>query len=194
METIRTAIILFLILGLLVGAAYPLVVTGIAQLVFPRQAEGSLVHDQKGQVIGSELIGQPFSDPAYFWPRPSATAEFPYNPMASGGSNLGPTNNELKAQIIERQNFLIASGTGKELPSDLVMASASGLDPDISVEGALAQIPRIAKETGIDEGKIKELVFANIKYPTIYIIGGERVNVFWLNIGLNQMRRNENGS
>ncbi len=194
METIRTAIILFLILGLLVGVAYPLVVTGIAHLVFPKQAGGSLVNDQNGLVIGSELIGQPFSNPSYFWPRPSATLKFPYNPLASGGSNLGPTNNELKAKIIERQTLLIASGAGKELPSDLVMASASGLDPDISVDGALAQIPRIAKETGIDEGKIKELVLTNIKYPTIYILGSERINVFWLNIGLNQLRRNENGS
>jgi K+-transporting ATPase ATPase C chain len=184
MKMIKTAISLFVTLVLIVAIIYPLIITSLAQLVFPRQAVGSLVRNSKGEVIGSELIGQPFSDTKYFWPRPSATSDFPYNPMASGGSNLGPTNKDLIKQISERVQSLRSSGIQSPIPSDLVMASASGLDPHISLEAALAQIPRVAKTRGLDENRVRDLVFANTEGRLFGFLGHQRVNVLKLNLAL----------
>lgn len=184
MRLIKTAISLFVALVVIVAVIYPLLITSLAQLAFPRQAGGSLIRNFNGQVTGSILIGQPFSDPKYFWPRPSATSDFPYNPMASGGSNLGPTNKDLIKQISERVQFLRLSGIQGSIPSDLVMASASGLDPHISLESALVQIPRVAKTRGLDENRVHELVFASLEGRLFGFLGHERLNVLKLNLAL----------
>lgn len=139
MKLMKTGILLFVTLWIIVGVIYPLFITGIVHFVFPWQAEGSLIHDANGRIIGSVLIGQPFSDPKYFWSRPSATPEFPYNSLASGGSNLGPTNNELKKQILERKKTLQASGIISAIPSNLLITSSSNLDAYINLEASLSQ-------------------------------------------------------
>ncbi len=146
---IRPALMAILIFTLLTGVIYPLVVTGIAQLVFPHQANGSLIVNN-GQAVGSELIGQPFDDPKYFWGRLSATSPFPYNAAASSGSNLGPTNPALLDAVKARIAALKAADptNTQPIPVDLVTASGSGLDPDISVAAALYQVPRVARARG----------------------------------------------
>ena len=158
MKEIKTGILLFVALSLLTGILYPAAVTVLAQTIFPKQSAGSIIYKADGTPAGSALIGQPFSDPKYFWPRPSATADFPYNALASGGSNLGPTNKELSRQIAERLKSLRESGIHGSLPADLVMASGSGLDPNISPEAALIQITRISKARNIPEAELLRLV------------------------------------
>ena len=156
---LRPAIVSIAILTILTGVIYPLMVTGIAQVIFPHQANGSLIV-QQGQVMGSELIGQSFDDPRYFWGRPSATSPFPYNAAASAGSNLGPTNPSLTDEVNARIAALKASDPlgNSPIPVDLVTASGSGLDPNISIAAALYQVPRVSKARGLSEEVVKSLV------------------------------------
>ncbi len=188
MKELRPAIFLFFLLTVICGGIYPLVACGIASIVFPGQAEGSFIIDHDNRVIGSSLIGQEFSEARYFWPRPSATAGFGYNPLASGGSNLGPTNPELLKIVRERIETLRKSGVKGNIPADLVEASASGLDPDISPEAAFVQVPRIARARGLSEMKVKQLVTDHIEDRQWGIFGRPRVNVLQLNLALDGMR------
>ncbi|HUI99004.1 MAG TPA: potassium-transporting ATPase subunit KdpC [Usitatibacter sp.] len=181
----RPAIVSFLLLSAITGIAYPLVVTGIAQLVFPRQANGSLVV-KDGKVVGSELIGQQFSDPKHFWGRPSATSPYPYNAASSSGSNLGPTNPALADAVAARVKALKDADPGNTLPVpvDLVTASASGLDPDISIAAADYQVSRVAKARGLDPAKVRELVKKHTRGRQWGFLGEPRVNVLELNLDL----------
>lgn len=185
----RPALVLFLILTAITGVAYPLLVTGIAQVIFPNQAAGSLVLN-KGQIVGSTLIGQNFSDPKHFWSRPSATAPQPYNGVASGGSNLGPLNPALTDGIKSRIDALKAvDPTNKApIPVDLVTASGSGLDPDISLAAANYQAPRVARERGIQPQAVLALVAAHAHGRSLGILGEPRVNVLELNLALDALQ------
>ena len=187
MKEIKKGVLLFVVLTLLTGVIYPAVVTVIAQVIFPQQAAGSLIHGADGTPIGSSLIGQPFSGPKYFWPRPSATADFPYNALASGGSNLGPTNKDLINQVADRVKSFREAGIEGPLPADIVMASGSGLDPNISPEAALVQVPRVAKERGMDEEKLRILVQTHIEGRQFGFLGAPRVNVLKLNLALDKL-------
>ncbi len=182
---IRPALVLLFLLTVITGVIYPLAVTGIAQVVFPQQANGSLIM-KDGQVVGSALIGQPFDDPKYFWGRPSATAPYAYNAAASSGSNLGPTNSALRDAVEARVQALREvdpSSTGL-VPVDLVTASGSGLDPHISVAAAMYQVPRVAKARGINETQVRTLVDQFTEGRTFGILGDSRVNVLLLNLAL----------
>jgi K+-transporting ATPase ATPase C chain len=176
---------MLLFMTVLTGMAYPLFVTAIAQAVFPKQANGSLI-EKDGQVLGSSLIGQPFSDPKYFWSRPSATSPMAYNGAASSGSNQGPTNPALKEAIEGRVKALRNAGAdpAKPVPVDLVTASGSGLDPHISPAAAEYQIGRVAKQRGIAAEKIKLLVEKHTEGRSFGFLGEPRVNVLWLNLAL----------
>ncbi len=187
MRRIKTALILFALLAIITGGIYPAIVTLVARTAFPAAARGSLIFDAGGNVLGSSLIGQQFSDAKYFWPRPSSTADHPYNAMASGGSQLGPTNPELAREVSERIDALKAAGVSAPFPSDLVTSSASGLDPHISPEAALVQIPRVAKARGMNEDDIRSIVFRMIEDRALGFIGAPRVNVLQLNIKLGDM-------
>lgn len=186
LKSMGKGLILFLALTLLTGIAYPLAVTGLAQLIFPRQADGSLVY-QNGQAVGSKLIGQNFSGPEYFQGRPSAAGPNGYDATASGGSNLGPTNPRLLSLIAQRvktvrqENNLPA---GTPIPGDLVMASASGLDPDISPEAALLQVARVAAARNLPEQEVRALVEKQIQSRELGVLGEPRVNVLQLNLAL----------
>jgi K+-transporting ATPase KdpC subunit len=185
---IRPALMAILIFTLLTGVIYPLAVTGITQLVFPHQANGSLIISN-GQSVGSNLIGQQFDDPEYFWGRLSATGPFPYNAAASSGSNLGPTNPALLDAVQARISALKAADpTNTQLiPVDLVTASGSGLDPDISVAAALYQIPRVARERNMSEAAVRALVDQYTKGRQLGFLGEPRVNVLELNLALDGM-------
>ncbi len=172
----------------IVGVIYPVAVTVLAQLFFPKEAEGSLLYNSSGNLTGSALIGQPFSDPKYFWSRPSATSGYPYNPLASGGSNLGPTNKDLIEQISNRTELLKSSGNQAPVPSDLVEASASGLDPHISVQSALIQIPRVARTRALDEETVRKLVLEHVEERQFGFLGEQRINVLELNLALDGMK------
>ncbi len=184
MKELKPAILMCLLFTVLCGGLYPAVVTGIAQAVFPHQANGSLITDVNGQAVGSELIGQPFTESHYFWPRPSATAEFAYNPMASGGSNNGPSNPAFLATVAERVEALRVTGVTGPIPADLVLASASGLDPHISLEAARLQIPRIAKMRNLSEDAVAGLVDIHTEGRQMGLLGEPRVNVLLLNRAL----------
>jgi len=186
MKELKNGILLFVALSLLTGVLYPAAVTVLAQLMFPQQANGSIMHTADGTPIGSSLIGQPFSHPKYFWPRPSATADFPYNALASGGSNLGPTNKDFISQVADRVKSFREAGIQEQLPADLAMASGSGLDPDISPEAALIQIPRIAKERNMTEEKLRALVQVHLEDRQFGFLGAPRVNILKLNLALNK--------
>ncbi len=188
MKNIKTTLKLFAILMVLVGVIYPVAVTALAQLFFPKEAGGSLLYDSSGNLTGSALIGQPFSDPKYFWSRPSATSDYPYNPLASGGSNLGPTNKELIGQISNRTGILESSGIQTPVPSDLVEASASGLDPHISMQSAMIQIPRVARTRALDEEKLRKLVIEHVEERQFGFLGEQRINVLKLNLALDSMK------
>jgi len=186
-EQIRPALILLAILSVLTGLLYPLAITGIAQLLFPHQANGSLiVHD--GKIIGSELIGQYFDEPKYFWGRPSATAPFPYNAAASSGSNLGPTNPVLLDAVKGRVAALrvVDPGNDAPIPVDLVTASGSGLDPHISSAAAQYQAKRVARARGLDENQVRELVGRHTEGRQFGLLGEPRVNVLKLNLSLDR--------
>jgi K+-transporting ATPase ATPase C chain len=167
----------------LTGVAYPLIVTGIAQVLFRDKANGSLIL-QDGKVVGSELIGQPFSDPKYFWSRASATSPMPYNGASSSGSNLGPTNPALRDAISER----ISKFEKKPVPTDLATASGSGLDPHISPAAAEYQIARVAKARNLTEEKVRELVQKYVEGRQLGVLGEPRVNVLMLNLALDQLK------
>ncbi len=198
LKEIRPAIVLLLALTVITGLAYPLAITGIAQLAFPAQANGSLI-TQDGAVVGSSLIGQAFADDKYFHGRPSATTApdpsdatktvpAPYNAANSGGSNLGPTSRALADRLKEDTEKLNAENPAAAVPADLVTTSASGLDPDISPEAALFQVPRVAKARGLAEGSVRELVQGQVRGPLLGLLGEHRVNVLDLNIALDRLR------
>lgn len=192
---LRPALTSFLALSVLTGLAYPLLVTGLARLLFPRQAAGSLLYD-RGQVIGSEWIGQTFTSPGDFWGRPSATVDadgkpLPTNGANSGGSNLAPSNPALQQAIRERIAALRAADpeAGTQVPVDLVTASASGLDPHISPAAAAFQVHRVARARGLDEVKVRELVVAHMEGPQWGVLGEPRVNVLRLNLALEALSK-----
>ncbi|ABB32660.1 potassium-transporting ATPase, C subunit [Geobacter metallireducens RCH3] len=187
MNDIKPAIMMVLVFTIICGGIYPAVVTGIAQAVFPKEATGSFITDRSGREIGSALIGQPFSDSKYFWPRPSATTDFGYNPAASGGSNSGPTNPDYLKTVANRVKALKDTGVSTGIPTDLVQASASGLDPHISPEAASVQIPRVAKARGMMEDKVRRLVSGHTEDRQFGIIGSPRVNVLALNLALDRL-------
>jgi potassium-transporting ATPase KdpC subunit len=187
---LRPALVLLIGLHVLTGLLYPLAVTGIAQVVAPRLANGSLVVEG-GRVRGSALIGQPFSAPGYFWSRPSATAPVPYDAAGSTGSNLGPTNPALASAVRDRVAALRAADpslTGP-VPVDLVTTSGSGLDPDVSLAAAMAQVPRVATARGLDPGQVRAIVQANATGRTLGFLGEPRVNVLAANLALDRLRR-----
>lgn len=188
MKDIKPALMLLIIFTVLCGGIYPLAVTGLAQALFPQQAKGSLIHDQNGKEIGSALIGQPFSAPKYFWPRPSASGDFAYNPLASGGSNSGPTNPDYLKTVGERVKAYRDSGVGAPIPAELVQASASGLDPHISPAAARLQVPRIAKARNLSEATLLKLINAHTDRPQLGLLGAARVNVLALNLKLDTLK------
>jgi len=184
MQTSLQAIRALIVFTLITGLAYPLLVTAIAQAVFKHQANGSLI-EKEGKIVGSSLIGQPFSDPKYFWGRPSATSPMPYNGAASSGSNQGPTHPALKEAVEGR----IKDHGGKTpVPADLVTASGSGLDPHISPAAAEYQIERIAKARNLTPEKLRELVQGHTEGRQLGVLGEPRVNVLRLNLALDGLR------
>jgi K+-transporting ATPase ATPase C chain len=182
---IRPAIVLFALLAIITGLIYPFVITGVAQAVFPRQANGSLIV-KNGQAVGSELIGQPFDDPKYFWGRLSATSPFPYNAASSSGSNYGPLSSALMDEVEARIAALKAADptNHQPIPVDLVTSSGSGLDPDISVAAALYQVPRVARARGLSEDQVRALVQQYTEGRQFGVLGEPRVNVLKLNLAL----------
>ncbi|TMJ22642.1 MAG: K(+)-transporting ATPase subunit C [Alphaproteobacteria bacterium] len=194
LREIRTAIIVLALLALITGLAYPLAMTAIAGAIFPKQAAGSLI-ERDGKVVGSTLIGQEFQDDKYFHGRPSATTApdpadstktvpAPYNAANSGGSNLGPTSKALNDRVKEDVDKLKAENPSAAVPIDLVTTSASGLDPDISPEGALFQVPRVARVRNMPEDRVRALVTENTKGRVAGLLGEPRVNVLALNLAL----------
>jgi K+-transporting ATPase ATPase C chain len=183
LREIRPAIVLLLALTVITGLAYPLAITAVAGAIFPRQAEGSLI-EKDGKVIGSALIGQEFKSDKYFHGRPSATLPAPYNAANSGGSNLGPTSKALNDRVKEDVEKLRAENPSQPVPIDLVTSSASGLDPDISPEGALFQVPRVVKARGLSEDRVRQLVTDNTQDRLVGLLGEPRVNVLALNLAL----------
>ncbi len=175
---------------LLTGIVYPLVVTGIARALFPRRAEGSLVTDGRGRVVGSELLAQASASPAYFQPRPSAAGEAGYDPMASGGSNLGPTSRKLRDEAARRLVALREANPGAPgaPPVELVTASGSGLDPHLSPEAALWQAPRVAKARGVSVERVRALVEESLEGRDLGVLGEPRVSVLLLNLALDGER------
>jgi potassium-transporting ATPase KdpC subunit len=180
---------MLLFMTLLTGIAYPLLVTGIAQLAFPAKANGSLI-EKDGKVLGSALIGQPFADPKHFWSRPSATSPMPYNGGSSSGSNLGPTNPALREAVEGRVKALREAGgdPAMAVPVDLVTASGSGLDPHISPAAAVYQAGRVAKQRGIAEEKVRSLIENHTEGRTLGFLGESRVNVLSLNLALDALK------
>jgi K+-transporting ATPase ATPase C chain len=187
-EQLKPAIVLFFAFTVLTGLIYPLATTGIAQLIFPHQANGSLIR-RGDTVIGSELIGQPFSGPGRFWSRPSGTGPTPYNGGASTGSNYGPTNPDFLAAVQERVNTVRAAHPESQgpVPVDLVTASGSGLDPHISPAAALYQVGRLARERGLSAETLRTLVESHIEGRQLGFLGEPRVNVLRLNLALDSL-------
>ena len=194
LREIRPAVILLLLLTAITGLAYPLAMTAIAGVIFPKQAQGSLI-EKDGKVIGSALIGQAFKDDKYFHGRPSATSApdpsdstktipAPYNAANSGGSNLGPTSKALNDRVKEDVEKLKAGNPGVSVPVDLVTTSGSGLDPDISPDAALFQVPRVAKARSMPEARVRQLVTEHIRGRMAGLLGEIRVNVLGLNLAL----------
>ena len=187
MRELRTALLMLIALTGVTGVAYPLVVTGIAQLSFPSQANGSLVMDG-GAPRGSALIAQPFADPRYFWSRPSATSGFPNNATASSGSNLGPTSDALLEAVRARVDALRAAdpGNAAPIPVDLVTASASGLDPHLSPAAVHHQAGRVARERGLEPAAVEALIRDHTEGRWLGVLGEPRVNVLLLNLALDR--------
>jgi K+-transporting ATPase ATPase C chain len=190
LKELKPALLMLALLTVLTGGIYPLLVTGIAQLVFPHQANGSLI-EQNGKVVGSALIGQPFSNPKYFWGRPSATSPVAYNASASSGSNLGPLNPALEGAVKARIDALKAADPTQTepIPVDLVTASGSGLDPHISPAAAHWQAPRIARILGLSEAEVSKLIDAHTEGRQLGLLGEPRVNVLALNMALDRLGR-----
>jgi potassium-transporting ATPase KdpC subunit len=188
MKDIKPAILMLIMFTVICGGIYPAVVTGVAYAVFPKQAKGSLIADKSGKEIGSTLIGQPFSDPKYFWPRPSAATDFAYNAMGSGGSNSGPTNPDFIKAVGDRVKTLRDAGVTGSIPADLVEASASGLDPHITPAAANVQIARVAKARGITEEALTKVVAAHTEGRQFGFLGETRVNVLKLNLELDGLK------
>jgi len=188
MKELRTAVLMLVALTLLTGVVYPLLVTGIAQVVFPDQAAGSVVV-RDGKPVGSLLIGQPFDDPKYFWSRLSATGPFPYNAGASSGSNYGPLNDSLRDAIQGRVTALREADPSQTgvIPVDLVTASGSGLDPHLSPAAAYYQVARVARVRGLDEARVKALVAQHVEGRQLGFLGEPRVNVLRLNLALDAL-------
>ncbi len=197
LNEIRPAVLLLIALTLLTGLAYPLAMTGIAAMLFPKNAQGSLI-ERDGKVVGSALIGQEFNSERYFHGRPSVTlgpdpadpsksVVQPYNAANSMGSNLGPTNRALATRVAEEVNRLKQENPTMPVPVDLVTTTASGLDPDISPEAAFFQVPRIAKARGLPEERLRQLVEAHVERRVLGVLGEPRVNVLLLNLALDQM-------
>lgn len=186
---IRPAVVLFLIMTVLTGLLYPFAVTGLAQLLFRDQAAGSLVM-ANGHAVGSRIIGQSFSDPKYFWSRPSATAPQPYNGLASGGSNQGPLNPALTDAVKSRIDALKAADPAntQPVPVDLVTASASGLDPDVSIAAARYQVARVARVRGLEPAAVQSLIDAHAHGRLLGFVGEPRVNVLELNLALDALK------
>ena len=189
LASLRPALVLFLLLTVLTGFLYPLVVTGLAQLLFPARAAGSLV-TRDGHAVGSRLIGQSFSDPKYFWSRPSATTPQPYNGTASTGSNLGPLNPALRDAIKPRVAALRGADPGYSapVPIDLVTASASGLDPEISLAAANYQAARVARARGLAPERVQALIAQHAEGTLLGVLGEPRVNVLELNLALDALK------
>jgi K+-transporting ATPase ATPase C chain len=189
MRILRQAVVCLAVFTVITGVVYPLVVTGVAQLAFPHQANGSLIISND-KVVGSSLIGQSFSNPKYFWARPSATSPVPYNAANSSGSNLGPLNPALMENVKTRIEQLKAADAASKplVPVDLVTASGSGLDPDISPASAEYQIPRIAKTRNLDESKVRALVAKHTKNRQLGVLGEPRINVLELNLALDDLQ------
>ena len=183
-KQIKQALLLLVVFSLLTGIIYPLAVTGIAQLVFPKQANGSLIY-RDGKPVASALIGQPFTDPKYFWSRPSATSPMPYNAESSSGSNLGPTNHDLTKAVEQRIAALRKADPGDAaVPVDLVTSSASGLDPHISPAADEYQVARVAKARGLDVAAVRQMIAKHTEGRTLGLLGEPRVNVVQLNLDL----------
>jgi potassium-transporting ATPase KdpC subunit len=190
MKTIlRPAVVLIILMTVVTGIVYPLVVTGVAKVLFPAQAAGSLIM-KDGKPVGSRLIGQPFSDPKYFWSRPSATSPQPYNGLSSGGSNLGPLNPALTDAVKARIAALQAADPTNHapIPVDLVTASGSGLDPEISLAAAYYQADRVARLRHLSPDRVRALIADHTKGRWLGVIGEPRVNVLELNLALDSMK------
>jgi K+-transporting ATPase ATPase C chain len=188
-EILRPAAVLLTALTVLTGGLYPLIVTGIARALFPAAAAGSIL-ERDGRALGSSLIGQSFTDPGHFWSRPSATTPQPYNGSASTGSNLGPLNPALLGALKARLAALHAAdpGNAAPVPADLVTASASGLDPHISLAAAYYQAARVARARGLDDGRVRALIAAHGEGRLFGILGEPRVNVLELNMALDALK------
>jgi K+-transporting ATPase ATPase C chain len=185
MKNLITAILMTIVTTVLLGLIYPLVVTGLAQVIFTEKANGQLI-ERNGQVIGSKIIGQPFSSPGYFRSRPSAAGTIGYDAGASSGSNLGPTSKKLIDRVKTDVGKLQAENPGKPVPVDLVTASGSGLDPHISPAAAEFQVPRVARERGLSEDEVRKLVAEFTEGRTLGLLGEPRVNVLLLNLKLDE--------
>jgi K+-transporting ATPase ATPase C chain len=191
--TMRTylyqSLVALLLFTLLTGIIYPLVITGLAQAFFPKQAHGSLI-EKNGMIVGSELIGQYFDDPKYFWGRPSATTPYPYNASGSNGSNLGPNNPSLEQSVKNAISRLKTADplSQASIPVDLVTTSGSGLDPDISLESALYQVPRVARMRGLSDSALSVLVHQFSEPRQFGFLGEPRVNVLKINLALDEIK------
>jgi len=186
MKNLLTAILMTIVTTVLLGLIYPLVVTGLAQVIFPNQANGSLIRSSDGTLIGSRLIGQPFSSPGYFRSRPSAAGANGYDAGASSGSNLGPTNRKLIDRVKADVEKLQAETPGKPVPIDLVTTSGSGLDPHISPAAAEFQVPRVARERGVGEPEVRRMIAAHTEGRQFGFLGEPTVNVLELNLDLDR--------